>query len=74
MNDIRTNNSMKGHIDLYVVSRGAYIEREGFCNFNQETREVDEIFAHMSKGGMSVRIFVNANGKMEIEPYGYGGL
>lgn len=68
---MRTNESMKSHIDVYVTSRGAYIERGGFADFDPDTREVDEIIAHMSKGGMSVRIFVNANGKMEIEPYGY---
>jgi len=68
---MRTNESMKSHIDEYVVSRGGYIERNGFVDFNEETKEVDEIMVQMSKGGMSVRIFVNKNGKMELTPWGY---
>lgn len=59
----------KSHLDDYVMSRGADIEH--FVGFNSQTRQIDEIIAHLDKGGMSVRIFVNANGKMEIEPYGY---
>ena len=67
----QTNESMKAHIDEYVLGGGGDITE--FIPSGENIRELSEIRGSFSKGGMSFRIFVNSSGKMEIEPDGYDG-
>lgn len=59
----------RSYIDNHVMSGGGIVEN--FFGFNSKTKELRQIYAKLDDNGMSVRIFVNENGNMEIEPRGY---